>query len=519
MKICILAAGKGTRMGPIDNNLNKALLPIKNKAIISHIIEFFPEDSEFVIAVGHKSQQVKDYLTAAHSDKKITFVQVDNIDGPGSGPAYSLLCCKNELQEPFINLPCDALLYGDLKSIPKGNWVGTKQVDPSLSVNYCNFLVKDGIVTAIKDKEKCDKNFLAWSGLVYVHDYKTFWSALSNPTIIAGEHQISNGLTGLINGSGLLAVEVNWIDLGDSQKYYAEKKKENKYDFSKIDEAIYFVNDKVIKFFSDNKIVENRIKKANFKPQVFPKIFRVGENFYFYYYSKGKILYELSTPKIFNDLLYWLDQQLWSDIKISQDKIKKICYEFYYDKTIKRINLFKKKNPNYVSPKSVNGVTISDLETILKKIPWDYVCDGKPTFIHGDLNFDNIIYDDSQNKFLLIDWRQDFAGELEYGDIYYDLAKIYGGIVVNYDCIKQGFFNYLQEDENSTFIDFARRISYDIYAQILENFVKKHNLDMKKIRLINAISYLNMAPLHNSPYDKILMSFGLMLLSKELEDI
>ena len=64
----ILAAGKGTRMGQVDNNLNKALLPIKNKAVISHIIDFFPTDSEFVVAVGHKSQQVIDYLAAAHFD-------------------------------------------------------------------------------------------------------------------------------------------------------------------------------------------------------------------------------------------------------------------------------------------------------------------------------------------------------------------------------------------------------------------------------------------------------------------
>ena len=158
------------------------------------------------------------------------------------------------------------------------------------------------------------------------------------------------------------------------------------------------------------------------------------------------------------------------------------------------------------------------MESILKKIPWDYVCNGKPSFIHGDLNFDNIIYDDFQKKFLLIDWRQDFAGELEFGDLYYDLAKIYGGIFLNYDCIKQGFFNYVLENDN-VFIDFARRISFDLYLQIFENFIQKHDLDMKKVRMINAISYLNMAPLHNDPYDKVLMSLGLLLLSKELEDI
>ena len=84
--------------------------------------------------------------------------------------------------------------------------------------------------------------------------------------------------------------------------------------------------------------------------------------------------------------------------------------------------------------------------------------------------------------------------------------------------VKQGLFNYVHE-KNEAFFDFARRISYDLYIPIFENFVKAQKLDMKKVKLINALSYLNMAPLHNPPYDKILISFGLMLLSKELEDI
>ena len=74
--------------------------------------------------------------------------------------------------------------------------------------------------------------------MVYVYDYKDFWGNLSNPTVIAGEHQISNGLNGLIDGSGLLAVEVNWIDLGDAEKYYTEKKKENKFQKGPIKKGI-----------------------------------------------------------------------------------------------------------------------------------------------------------------------------------------------------------------------------------------------------------------------------------------
>ena len=60
-KLCILAAGKGTRNTSIDS-LHKSLLPLENKAVISHIIKSVPNTVEIVIAVGYKSEQVKSYV-------------------------------------------------------------------------------------------------------------------------------------------------------------------------------------------------------------------------------------------------------------------------------------------------------------------------------------------------------------------------------------------------------------------------------------------------------------------------
>ena len=81
-KFCILAAGKGTRNNNIEG-LHKALLPLENKPTISHIIDKLG-DTEIVIAVGYKSEQIKTYMNLVHSDKNITYVDVDNYDGVGS---------------------------------------------------------------------------------------------------------------------------------------------------------------------------------------------------------------------------------------------------------------------------------------------------------------------------------------------------------------------------------------------------------------------------------------------------
>ena len=64
MKICILTAGKGSRMKSIQKKINKALLPINGKPIISHIIESFSINDEFVIGLGYRGKQVKDFLSS-----------------------------------------------------------------------------------------------------------------------------------------------------------------------------------------------------------------------------------------------------------------------------------------------------------------------------------------------------------------------------------------------------------------------------------------------------------------------
>ena len=86
------AAGKGTRNSYSDN-YHKALIPLNGKSIISNIMECYPKDTEFVIPVGYKSSLIKKHLKITNP-KKITFVNVDNYDGIGSGPGFSLLKCK-----------------------------------------------------------------------------------------------------------------------------------------------------------------------------------------------------------------------------------------------------------------------------------------------------------------------------------------------------------------------------------------------------------------------------------------
>ena len=84
-RVIIPTAGIGSRLGNLTKYINKSLVGIANRPTISHIIEQFPEDCEYVIALGHKGKLVRDFLELAYPDKVFYFVYVDPFEGEGSG--------------------------------------------------------------------------------------------------------------------------------------------------------------------------------------------------------------------------------------------------------------------------------------------------------------------------------------------------------------------------------------------------------------------------------------------------
>ena len=60
-KVFIPTAGIGSRLGDLTSSINKSLVALDNKPIISHIINLFPRDAEFVIALGYKGEIVKEH--------------------------------------------------------------------------------------------------------------------------------------------------------------------------------------------------------------------------------------------------------------------------------------------------------------------------------------------------------------------------------------------------------------------------------------------------------------------------
>ena len=344
--------------------------------------------------------------------------------------------------------------------------------------------------------------------MIYIYDFNEYWKTLSRVINKKNSPQLSDGLPDLLKIKKIYFKNINWIDVGKFKLYQKYINQNTKFDFSKKNEAIYIINGKVIKYFEDKNIVNQRFDKSKKVKNIFP-ILKKKNNFYYYNYIDGKTLYEVrNNTKIFPYFLKWAHNKLW--IKSIKDKQFQLnCRQFYKDKTNKRLSaiLFKYKK---IDKFKINEASMIPIRSLLKKIDWTNLTDGKSYFIHGDLQFDNILYKGNR-KFLLLDWRHSFGSYVNKGDIYYDIAKLLGGILINYKKIKMNKFVFREKKNNVSYKILEDQGILRKNFQTLYRYIIKERLNLDKIYTLTALIYLNMAPLHHYPFDKIL--FGL---SKEI---
>lgn len=512
--VCILTAGTGRRSGPFADIINKCLLPYQGRAIISHIIDHFPPTMPIVIALGYKGEQVKAYLTLMHPERSFTFVTVDRYTGEGTGPGYSLMCCKPALPGAFYFVAGDGWFQGIPAATDK-NWVALGRTGAEDLASYCNIGYDPALhcVTRIYDKVKPPEAAETgiFTGLMFIKDAKAFWEGLAKSTPTTNEIQIAQGFAPLMAQGDLHTEWVEWRDLGTFALY--RDAIDHAFDFSKTDEFIYLSDTRVVKFFTDAKIVAQRVKKTEYLPQVFPTMVGMDGQFYGYEKVPGNTMYEMLDGRLFARLLQWLKQEFWKPYTGSAAKeMRALCQTFYHDKTRARVAAYQKKYPDVIEATTVNGRPVLPIATLLDRLPASLV-DGVAVFMHGDLQFDNIITDGTH--FTLIDWRQDFAGETAFGDWYYDLAKMLGGIHLNYDYIKRGLMRFSQEGAD-VWIDYATRAEAPAYAKQLEAFVEEVGLDFRRVQLLRGLIYLNMAPLHHAPFDRLLYALAQRTLTDHL---
>ena len=529
MKLFIPAAGLGTRMSCICNWTHKALIPINNKPIISHIIDSFPESIEIVIALGYMGNHVKEFLEISYPLRNINYVQISKFEGKGSGLTRTLLECKNYLQDEFFFISCDTLI--DSKEFIterefSTSWIGLSNLETDhLDVNKyrTSIINKNGDLQKLLNKNELPEDInsrFPYIGFSFIKEFKEFWKAYKNipdKEIESGEFI---GLSHLFRLGLLTSRKFNWLDTGSPNGYKnALEKLENSNNVDAIvlpknNETIYFHNNKVIKYSVNIQFIKDRIDRVENIRDFCPELIDKKTFFYSYQFIEGETFSKLINVKNFDRLMIFLEDFWNSNINQNKNQISRKNYiieKFYLEKTILRIEQYlekKYKNDKY----KINGHACENIFDLIKNLSIDDFSgiDLRASF-HGDCHFENIILTPNGN-FKLLDWRQDFANEKDNGDICYDYGKLLHGILVPHPIVHANKYS-LRRNNNNVLISLELP---EVYREIQKEFQRWHynkGLNFKKTFLITSLIYLNIAALHHEGYDDFLFYYGKYLLS------
>jgi len=204
----ILAAGKGSRIQPLNLYLPKPLLPVCNKPIIQYQLEDMRKIGvqDVIIVVGHLKEEIISYFSDGSSlGLQIRYVEQRN----ALGIAHAVAQLENEVNSPFILFLGDIFLVPkDLQAMERMFWerragavlaVKREKNPEYIRRNFAVILHASGTVTRVIEKPRYLTNDLKGCG-VYIFDLAIFDAIRRTPrTAQRDEYEITNSIQILID--------------------------------------------------------------------------------------------------------------------------------------------------------------------------------------------------------------------------------------------------------------------------------------------------------------------------------
>jgi dTDP-glucose pyrophosphorylase len=204
----ILAAGKGSRIQPLNLYLPKPLLPVCNKPIIQYQLEDMREIGvqDVIIVVGHLKEEIISYFGDGSSlGLQIRYVEQQK----ALGIAHAVAQLENEVQSPFILFLGDIFLVPkDLQAMERMFWerragavlaVKREKTPEYIRRNFAVILHASGTVTRVIEKPRYLGTDLKGCG-VYIFDLAIFDAIRRTPrTAQRDEYEITNSIQILID--------------------------------------------------------------------------------------------------------------------------------------------------------------------------------------------------------------------------------------------------------------------------------------------------------------------------------
>ena len=240
MKAVILAAGKGTRMRDLTNEIPKPMLKVQGKPILQHIIEGLLSVGirEFCIVTGWHAEVVESFFgDGARFGARITYVRQVVQDGTGKAP---------ELAKSFAGNEAFLLTYGDILVKPEtyaamlqrwsaGKFTGLVTVTGSEDVTkgglfffdseFClKHLVEKPTAAQLKELSAAGwfkaGETVWYNAGIYLFDPVLFRFTAELQKSPRGEYELTDALTAMLKAGHQMAglqIAGRWVDVRDPE--------------------------------------------------------------------------------------------------------------------------------------------------------------------------------------------------------------------------------------------------------------------------------------------------------------
>jgi len=211
MQTVILAAGQGTRMGPLTDTTPKPMLPVATGPLVGHVADAAVEagTSELIVVVGYRADEVRDFFGDEYRDVPVTIARQEH----QRGTADALAAAADHLSGPFAVLNGDNLyepaaiaeLFDAAPAI-----AAVTVDDPS---NYGVLSVDGNHVVDVVEKPADPPSNLANAGAYTFPAEATEWLDVGQSA--RGEYELTDVVARTLTEVDVSVVTIDrWLDVG-----------------------------------------------------------------------------------------------------------------------------------------------------------------------------------------------------------------------------------------------------------------------------------------------------------------
>ncbi len=221
-KAVVLAAGKGTRMGALTEEMPKPMLPVHGKPILEHILDRLGEAGIRACGVitGYKHEMIEQYF--AHYPIRLEFIHQETINGTAGAAKLAHGFVAND---PFLltygDIWCDADDYRRVMQPIEEE----PDTEATLAVKYVDdpyqgaaVYEESGFIRKIIEKPAKGTSTTNWNSAgIYCFRPRVFEEIDRVPVSPRGEYELTSAIEQMIEaGRKIRAVEIKgtWRDIG-----------------------------------------------------------------------------------------------------------------------------------------------------------------------------------------------------------------------------------------------------------------------------------------------------------------